>query len=39
MVSFSKLWRVETGTSACHSLMAGGGGRPLRFFLSGKGTL
>ena len=30
MVSFSKLWRVETATNACHSLMAGGGGRPLR---------
>jgi hypothetical protein len=30
MVSFSKLWRVETATYACHSLMAGGGVRPLR---------
>jgi hypothetical protein len=36
---FSKLWRVETATNACHSLMAGGDVRPLRFFLSGKGTL
>jgi hypothetical protein len=30
MVSFSKLWRVETATNACHSLTAGGDIRPLR---------
>ena len=29
MVSFSKLWRVETATNICHRMTAGGN-RPLR---------